>query len=118
MENIDVLHKAAKFLVDNEKMTGDEFRKLFVKETPELIEDKTVFAEPIEDAFETVEANEGNKLEEAMETIDEAMPENKTLEVAPSNEDIHENIVLEALGQVEKDGVHHEEEALDEDDMK
>ena len=119
MENIDVLHNTAKFLVDNEKMTGDEFRRLFVKDSPVLLtEESTEFAEPIEEAFETVEANEPNKLEEAMETIDEAMPENKIIDVTPAEEDIHETILHEALGQVEKDGIAHEEEEIHEDDMK
>ncbi|MBQ4347577.1 MAG: ATP-dependent zinc metalloprotease FtsH [Firmicutes bacterium] len=39
-ENIDVLHNAAKLLIENEKLTGDEFRALFRK-PPELPEAET-----------------------------------------------------------------------------
>ena len=53
-----------------------------------------------------------------METIDEAMPENKIIDVTPADEDVHETILHEALGQVEKDGIAHEEEEIHEDDMK
>ncbi len=115
MENIDILHAAAKYLVDNEKMTGDEFRKLFVKEKPELIESEC--AGVIEEAFGTVEANETNKLEEALGTVDEASNETKVVEVKKDDE-IHDDLIHEVLDQIEKDGVIKKQDEIHEDDMK
>ena len=31
-ENIDILHRSAKALIENEKLTGEEFRRLFKNE--------------------------------------------------------------------------------------
>lgn len=75
-ENIKVLHKSAKYLVENEKMTGDEFRKLFKDEDEEI---KSL--PPESEAVKTEEATEGIELEkfpedaaEAEKDMEEAIP--------------------------------------------
>ena len=66
-ENITVLHKAAKYLVENEKMTGDDFRKLFKPEEEEEVEALPPESEAVK-VDETVDGIELEKFPEDLRT--------------------------------------------------
>lgn len=73
-ENMEVLHASAKLLVEKEKVTGDEFRKLFDADVrAEILGLANQTEEPVEgEAIETTEATE------TTETISAAAEEDTT----------------------------------------
>ena len=92
-ENITVLHKAAKYLVDNEKMTGDDFRKLFKPDEEEVQalppESEAVKIDKIVDGIELEKFPEDVKAEEK-EISDTIILEEKKAEENGDNTDGNE----------------------------
>lgn len=76
-ENMEVLHASAKLLVEKEKVTGDEFRKLFDADVrAEILGLANQTEEPVEgEATETTEATEAT---ETTETTSAAAEEDTT----------------------------------------